>query len=464
MLVAIIFAFTDLVTVIIFMMVYGKQWTYKNGMLMGVHIPDYGVQDSEVAALLNAHHKKGKIFYRCNLVVSIGIAFLGLGYFSIFMTTWVLWLVEFCAGAIFLLYSSHRRLYDIKIKHNWYGGSGGKLVVADTDGNTPVSKPPYSAWWHLPVLVGGVILFILPRTREACVKYPEMWIFLWILLAIALLFIGLHISIGRVRGKVYSSSTEVNLQVNRLEKRVYSIIWLVSDYLNLAAAAVLIYMTVRQQEVVGWGLFVYIAIQTFMGISVLGGIFYLIYKRRDILACDTSPLYVDDDIYWKNGWYSNPNDKALCVQSWICEGNFEMNMARTGVKIFTFGTLGVVAALLVVMCVVFLKLDFTPVSMKVTQDSASISAPLYSFEFKRSKVLAVKLLDKLPEDSFRRSNGMSDNRQAIGEFSGKEMGPCRMYVYKKYTPILEIELTDNTIFINSRDSKNVKKWYSELAK
>ena len=36
-------------------------------------------------------------------------------------------------------------------------------------------------------------------------------------------------------------------------------------------------------------------------------------KKAQILAADDAPIYVDDDYYWRNGWYNNPVDPRLIV-------------------------------------------------------------------------------------------------------------------------------------------------------
>ncbi len=36
--------------------------------------------------------------------------------------------------------------------------------------------------------------------------------------------------------------------------------------------------------------------------------FRLKKKKAQILAADDEPMYVDDDYYWRNGWYDNPAD------------------------------------------------------------------------------------------------------------------------------------------------------------
>ena len=42
------------------------------------------------------------------------------------------------------------------------------------------------------------------------------------------------------------------------------------------------------------------------------------------------PLVVDDDVYWRKGWYENPNDPRWLVQDRLVPYNYSMNMAKPG--------------------------------------------------------------------------------------------------------------------------------------
>ena len=40
--------------------------------------------------------------------------------------------MEVCIGAILLLYRTHRKLYDLKMKNGWIGSNGSKIMTADS--------------------------------------------------------------------------------------------------------------------------------------------------------------------------------------------------------------------------------------------------------------------------------------------------------------------------------------------
>ena len=74
---------------------FGKQSEYREGMLLGVHIPSDCIGDPEVSAICTGQEKDWKRFQRINLVISILVCFLSLGDFFIFIVVWTIWLAEY---------------------------------------------------------------------------------------------------------------------------------------------------------------------------------------------------------------------------------------------------------------------------------------------------------------------------------------------------------------------------------
>lgn len=174
------------------------------------------------------------------------------------------------------------------------------------------------------------------------------------------------------------------------------------------------------------------------------------------------PCYTDDDIYWKNGWYSNPSDKRVFVQDWACSWNYTVNLARPAGKAWMAAGIAVTAVCLIWLCVEMVKLDFVPIQMEVQEDGLSITSGYTDLSLSYGEILGVRLIDELPEDEYRRTNGVSDSRQNIGRFKGKETGKCRMFLYTGYEPILVIDTEDGPVYINSETDGEAEKWYEEI--
>lgn len=179
-------------------------------------------------------------------------------------------------------------------------------------------------------------------------------------------------------------------------------------------------------------------------------------KKAQILAADDAPIYVDDDYYWRNGWYNNPVDPRLIVPDRFCGTNFTTNMGRPAGKILTAGLAVVVAGLLIWMCGLFLRMDFVPVQMSIDGTQVSITSGYTDTSFSTDEILDLQLLDSLPDDSFVRSNGSADGHQLLGVFRGKKTGPCRMYVELDESPVLPFRPMNTRYFLRLRQKYRQK--------
>lgn len=71
------------------------------------------------------------------------ICLLNFWYISVFILVWSLWIVEMAAGAVALVYRTHRKLYDLKVERGWIGSSGSHILAAvDTKTRTECRKTP----------------------------------------------------------------------------------------------------------------------------------------------------------------------------------------------------------------------------------------------------------------------------------------------------------------------------------
>lgn len=211
----------------------------------------------------------------------------------------------------------------------------------------------------------------------------------------------------------------------------------------------------------GW-LGLYAFFESAAGIIIIV-LFFIIRRRKDeLLKQDTAPLYIDDDYYWRNGWYSNPDDRRLFIQDRYSSMNYTVNLGRTAGKVITGITYGLVIVMMAGFCLWLLKIDFTPVRMQMTDTTVTVTSGYSNISFDRNEIEDVQLLDALPDDNFYKVNGSADSKQYLGKFKGKEIGKCLMYVMLDVTPILEIKMPEYKVFINSREDGVTEKWYREL--
>lgn len=186
-------------------------------------------------------------------------------------------------------------------------------------------------------------------------------------------------------------------------------------------------------------------------------------KRKEALKTEEPLNYVDDDVYWKNGWYHNSQDRRFMVPDRMCSTNYSLNMGKPVVR--CLAGVGIVAITLVVlwMLVVFFRMDFTRPQLQIGERKVSVQSAEYAISFDRDDIKEVTLLDSFPKEEFHRTHGLSDSRQLLGKFKGKESGKAMLYIRRGETPVLRIELSEYVVFINSEDAEKVQMWYEELS-
>ena len=458
-----VFAVTDLVIISIFYAVYGTERKYSEGMLLGVHLPQSAADSAEVKAFMTRYGRNTKIFYVANTLISTAVCGFCFWYFSVFIIVWSVWLLEFCIGALVLLYGTHRKLYDMKVEKGWVGSSGSRIMAVDTKAAVQSGRMGLSPWWHLLFCLLILMPCIDADIRHYLMTSDDGWIFLVTGILVNLTFGILHIAILRMRNKVYSEDSDLNVEINRMQKNVWS--WaLVGSSLFNAAAYLVVVSGIDENGWISTGvLVIYCIMETIPGFFMIGGFFYMRSRKEKLLQKNDRPLYIDDDVYWKNGWYSNPNDKRLMVQDWACSWNYTTNMAKPAGKICMFLAIVLVAVCLVWGCVEMWKIDFVPIELNISGTQVLITSGYSDYDIAYDDITGVELLDSLPDNDYRRINGSADQHKMMGRFKGEITGRCRMYLYVGYTPILEIMTEDGPVYVNSKDGQETEEWMREIS-
>ena len=361
-----ILAITDLIMVGITWAVYGSSATYRDGMLLGVHLPESAISLSPVAQLTDSYQKHIRKFYLLHLVLGVVVAIPFFWLASIGITLWCIWLCVFLIRAVSLLYSAHRQLYLLKQDLKLCNPAEEPFTAAvDTHTATQTGKTALSLYWHLlPLAMVFIPLFFSP-VRNYIHSDTTGLLFLVIWIAVWLLFLLISWCYSKTGNRIYSAHSEINLAINMQEHRSWSRMFFFYSLCNsLAFISELIFLA-NDLEWYWWSHLLFFIFQTIPIVTIFVIYFRVKKKKAQILAADDAPIYVDDDYYWRNGWYNNPVDPRLIVPDRFCGTNFTTNMGRPAGKILTAGLAVVVAGLLIWMCGLFLRMDFVPVQMSI---------------------------------------------------------------------------------------------------
>ena len=156
---------------------------------------------------------------------------------------------------------------------------------------------------------------------------------------VAAAYMGTGYLFAHMPNKIYSENSQINLQINALEKRLYTIFLFVSNICNTGAYLGIIRDIASSNWIGGVGMGIYIFLELIPAAIILIMFFWLRKEKERILSQDSTPFYIDDDYYWRKGWYNNPNDKRYFVQDRVNSMNYSLNYGHPSAKYVTGGML-----------------------------------------------------------------------------------------------------------------------------
>ncbi|MDO4337826.1 MAG: hypothetical protein Q4C91_07025 [Eubacteriales bacterium] len=456
-----IFLVTDLFMILICMFYYGKIEKYSAGMILGVHIPREEVENADVQDICNKSRKAWKLFNRINLAAGILVCFFCLLGVEIFLVIWLVWLVEYIGGMEYLTIVPHRKMYRLKVANQWMDTKTARMAYIDTAVSVMAEQMAVSWQWHIPVLLLVAVTGILPGMKTFLTDESGFRYLYFMTLGISMLFLFLHVRLTKRSHTVYSKDTDINYAVNRMIKRAWSLTLLGASSFNGIAWCFLVFEAVRNKWLSGMDYGIYCIIQAAAALFFLTVI--QAYRKKDeILSGDREALYVDDDEYWKDGWYNNPNDKRIVVQNRMNTMNYTFNMGRPAGRAICIGLFIFTAAVILWVVVIMLRFHYVRVIFTYSDTHAQFEAAGYKCSFDLSEIESAELLTEMPEEGFIKTNGGATDDYSIGYFTGRESGKCMLFLTEDCKPILKVTLPDMVIFANSEESGEVKEWYRIL--
>ena len=423
----IIFLVTDLFLIFCFQFAFSSGYRYQNGMYLGVHIPADHKDDPDVSDLITSSRQSMKHFQIINTLISIAICFINFASIAIFAMVYYVWIFEYCFFIIMLNNSCHKKMYALKMQNGWIIESQQKKIYIDTRISADAGSSPLSFKWHIVIIIAEIAAFV-PYIADGAPRYRAyMFTFFICSLIVSAIALPFHIFINRVAWIYMALSTYIS-----------------GNYLDTS-------------------FFVYIFVQFLNVFGIFIPLFLAQQRKKELLASDTAPIYVDDDEYWKSGFYYNPNDTHLFVENRIQPGNYTLNYAKKGAWVFSGATAAlIIGCLIFVFAVLFPLINLKEEITLADNGILTISAGGYKNEISVDDITEIKLLDELPDDSFLRTNGASTDSYDIGRYEGRTLGKCSLYVFDGYSPILMIKTDDTLVFVNSKENGEIERLYEEL--
>lgn len=446
----------------------------KKNMFMAVTLP-YDVLESDFIKEVQKEYKAmcNKV-YLLMLLTAIPCIFP----FWIFKNTtvYIFYLMVWCMGfayyGIIPFKLMNRKVKAEKAKNGWFVGEK-KVVYCDTKTTLLKNSMPISnKYFLIPILIGIIPLILSIKNFSS-----ENIAFL----IVAILNLGLIILLfymdkvfNKNKLKTYSTDSEINFILNKTEKQMFSIYFLINA---IVESLIVLVFYLALFEYIDLKFLNVIVVSTLLLSSIVAlGFIYIKKKINDLdeeLSSKNkdSEIIVDDDDYWIDGiYYYNPNDSSKMVSSrfgYSMTYNLATKhgyfMGKKLDKIVLIGTL-----ILILVLMIPSEISNSSISFSNDSPNISISSFPYSYELDYKDIESIKLTNE-PISFKIRTNGMATDTKCIGNFKSDKYGKCRVYLYFKDeddTPTYIVAKLKNSKFdyliYNTKDEKNTKEIYSKL--
>jgi len=425
----------------------------NKNLLLGVTLPFDSLQNSAVTEITERYHKAFKKLLLLFSAGALPILFVS-QYVSlsiIYMFGWILLLIVLNER---LLNKHSRQLLDLKKKNGWFIGNR-NIVAIDTEVLKAKKKMPVSMMWFIP----SIAVAILPLGISLAGNRSLGSFVLSILPIISVIvFFLIYRLTSSQRAAVYSNDTEINMALNLIYKRGWSVFSVIGSF--MASILMLCMSLAIQSKNFNHAIIIMppLVFSLSFIISAVSVKKHISARQGKILEASENILYTDDDDYWQGGVYNNPNDRRVMVEKRIGYG-FSVNIATTGGKLFIYGTLGVVGVMLIYLTAMFINMDFGTFKLNVREQTAFIYAPLYDYSFDFDQITEITTVENIP--SRIRTNGAETARYCLGHFNLDGYGASRLYINKNNPPYIVIRLKDGFVLNNGKTPEETQQ-YIEL--
>lgn len=428
----------------------------NKNILIGVTIPFLELKNEKVLDITNKFKQENIILY----IISV-IAFIPSFFFKfnsnqiLYLFLWIGVLYEI-SRRLFMKYN--KKLMDLKRENNWLLPSK-RLITIDTEVTRLKDKMPISVLWFIPSFIISLIpiVIVFNNIKEYGVSFEIAASNALIGNIIFLIMYRLY-SKGKI--EVISEDTDANIAYNKIFKRTWTMGTIVAA--TVQSLGMLFMFIIFLNNINSAILFVLSVI--IPSSIILIGIFYINNKIREeqgkILNACTNLIYTDNDEFWSKGVYNNPNDRSVTVEDRTGYGITYNLGTKKGRRIY-YGSLIFVGIIVIGAIFSMMRFDHAKFDLDIVSNIVKISAPTYGTEFNINDIEEVSMINKLP--SGIRTNGVGASTYNLGNFSIKDYGQSKLYVYFENPNCISIKLKNNTyIFFNSKSNEETLKYYNEL--
>lgn len=459
---AIMMLVTNLFVILVVRLTMVSNFDYKAGMYLGVHIPADKKEDAEVTSVVNKTKKQFNVFNNVNMVLSVAICGICVVDMIIFVFVYILWIIIYIVGIQLVIIIGHRKIYDIKLKNGWLIEAQKKVYI-DTRLSSSVKNPSISMRYHW-IFIGLTVVLYIPVVivRHSDMLFRDMSIYFIVSIIVAVALYIFNIYVNSSERTVYSENSDVNITMNQIYKKYVSLGLVIMSLFNTVAFSYIVAEYMLHGILYGGDVIVYTIVDLIGSIIMLASFVVARRKRTEVLAADVTPLYVDDDEYWKYGFYYNPNDRHIIVKNRMYDMNYAFNYASRGTQILVALLTVIITASIIFTVAALIPFINIKMDVYIADDTFMAEGGGYKCSINIGDIQEVQLFDEMPKDNFTRTNGGSTDEYDVGNYKGRTYGKCMLFIWDDYSPVLMIKSSNKTVFVNSKEDGYIRHMYDEL--
>ncbi|MGN1032895.1 MAG: hypothetical protein ACI4PU_05480 [Intestinibacter sp.] len=444
----------------------------KKNMFMAVTLPSEVLEGEFVKNIQNEFKSLCNKIYLIMILTAIPVVFPfwifeNTTIYIIYIVVWSLFFSYY--GATVPFKKMNRKVKAEKNKNQWFIGEK-KVVYCDTKTTLLKNSMPISDKYFLMPLLINVFVLVICFKNFSSENITFLIIAILNLALIMLLFYTTKDS-NKSKLKTYSTDSEVNFILNKAEKRMFSIYFLINAIFE-SVTLLVIYLVLLDYIDIKFFDVILISVIILSCTISMG----FIYIKRKVSSLEEEltekknyeEIIVDDDDYWIDGiYYYNPNDTSKTVSRRFGYGMTYNLATKQGNFIGKKLDKIVLIATFILIAVLIIPSEFTSskITLSSTEPNISISAFPYSYELNYKDIESITITDE--PISFRlRTNGIGTDEKLIGNFKSDKYDKCRVYLYPKDNSEYIVAKLKNSKFdyliYNTKDKTYTQKTYTKI--
>lgn len=452
-----IYTFVGMIVLMCMIITWNTALHVNNNIIFGVTLNSEGLQSEELKILINRYKKLCHKY-----TIFTVISFLPIIIFNIYDLS-IIYLIIGSFFAAILLTSIpfiiiNRELRKIKAEKYWFKGTTREISV-DTAVSRLKNIKILPVYWLFPPLALPIILFVILLLTNKSSSFSFIIFLTMIDLSVKCIILLIYIWTKKLKTKVYSTNSKINIIINCQRQRLLSFLWITLSYIESIFFIITYFMI---SDIISFNQNLFIVVTSLSIIITLIVAIYVFNRFINIQnrfnIYNDESIIIDDDEYWIYGMiYNNPNDTSTFVPKRVGIG-LTINMATKTGKLF----MAIPCIISIIVICLLLTLSINKPSLNIsTSNNISINYPLYNMSFNYKKIIHVSLINEIPKGI--RTNGISTGEYSRGIFNLNKYGKCHLYIYNNSTPYILIQLKDKSYVIyNEKDKTKTMELYNRL--